>query len=305
MMDSKVGDERRKQLLERASQMVWFHAIDFGGVRSSGRFPEDQPQNCTLYGAMDLMNHVAFSGLNCGDIGAADGLLSFHMKSAGASCVTATNATPTSPGLTLASELLDIPVELMPSTTFANVLGKLPRHSFDVLAAAGVLYHMLNPFDCILKARQLVKRDGLLILETAFDAKDQTAAIHFNDGDFKEVYTYWIPTRPAVLAMLRLAGFEVLAVRVISAPSRLTVIAKNVDPEEVSGRSDFMVRQHKAGIADPEFQISLPAERSPASYSGPRDDILLDWKIYQPRFFPHASLELPALGSSAWNNLPR
>lgn len=221
---------RRDELLERASTMVWFHAIDFGGVRSAGRFPEDQPQNCTLYGVMDLMKHIDFNGLDCADVGAANGLLSFHMKSCGAKRVVATNATVASPGLSIASELLGIEVDLVSSATFANILEKLPLHSFDVLICAGVLYHMLNPFDCILKARRLLKRDGLLILETAYDSAVEAPTIHFNSasGKLQEIFTYWIPSKSAVLGMLRLAGFDVLAIRAINAPGRIAVIGETL-----------------------------------------------------------------------------
>jgi hypothetical protein len=62
---------------ERFASTRWFHAIDLGAFATSRRFPAGEPQNVTLYGATDLIQHIDLRGAAVLDIGTADGLISF------------------------------------------------------------------------------------------------------------------------------------------------------------------------------------------------------------------------------------
>ena len=77
----------RETLLHRAEGHGWLHAIDFGNCQSPGRFATGTPQNRTLFGVMDMLNQVDLTGLNCLDIGTADGLIAFNMATRGAARV--------------------------------------------------------------------------------------------------------------------------------------------------------------------------------------------------------------------------
>jgi 2-polyprenyl-3-methyl-5-hydroxy-6-metoxy-1,4-benzoquinol methylase len=86
------------------------------------------------------------------------------MAMRGARRVVATDVTPEGrPAFHTAHELSGLDVELVPGTSFESIIDKLGEHAFDVVVCAGVMYHMLNPFDCIVKARKLLKRDGLFL----------------------------------------------------------------------------------------------------------------------------------------------
>lgn len=292
----------RKELLDRAAKMRWFHALDFGDCQTAGRFPEGTPQNRTLYGVMDLLKNVNVSGLDCLDIGTAHGVCAFNMASRGGRVV-ATDINESSPPFEVAQQVLGLDVDYRARTNFDNIVGVLGSHRFDVIVCAGVLYHMLNPFDSILKCRRLLKPNGILVFETAYDPEAHGAVIDFNpqSGKLKEVYTYWVPSRDAVLGMLRFTGFNIYAVRTTLKPSRIAAVAQSVALEAVAERTDMMARLHDAGVQDPTFPGQPPiAPLSPAQYSGPHDDVTIDWNTYRPDFYPHPSGNKPTLGSTTW-----
>jgi tRNA (mo5U34)-methyltransferase len=148
----------RQELIQRAAMLKWFHVIDFGDYQSSGRFPRGTKQNVTPFPVMALLEHIDLRGLTCYDIGTANGLSAFGMKLKGAARVVATDVGEVGEPFALARELLALDVEYVANTSFDNILAELPEHSADLMVCAGVMYHMLNPFDCILKARGLLRR---------------------------------------------------------------------------------------------------------------------------------------------------
>src|SRR5262245_48163634 len=84
--DRFSDDEFRSEM----EKIDWFHAIDFGGFQSRGRFAKGV-QNKTLLGVFDLMNGLDLTGRDCLDIGTVDGLTAFGMKAKGARRVVATD----------------------------------------------------------------------------------------------------------------------------------------------------------------------------------------------------------------------
>ena len=143
-----------------------------------------------------MMGHVDFTGLDCLDIGTTDGLVAFHMKAKGARRVVATDRTATPrEGFEVASALLSQDVEFLGDTDFENIIDKLGEYRFDVIVCAGVMYHMLNPYDAVLKCRRLLKRDGILFMQSYFAPADDTRAIMvLNSVEMagKELNTFWI-----------------------------------------------------------------------------------------------------------------
>jgi 2-polyprenyl-3-methyl-5-hydroxy-6-metoxy-1,4-benzoquinol methylase len=123
----------REELIRQAEEINWFHAIDFGDYQSLGRFTPGTPQNRTLFGVMDMLDQIDLTGLNCLDIGTADGLIAFNMASRGAARVVATDVPPKGfPSFNTARELLNLDVEMVGGTTFDNIIDKLGEHVFDV-----------------------------------------------------------------------------------------------------------------------------------------------------------------------------
>ena len=69
---------------ERVQNMRWFHAIDFGGFGSSGRFPKGTPQNSTLYGTFEMLQAMDLRDATVLDLGTMDGIVAFGVKTLGA-----------------------------------------------------------------------------------------------------------------------------------------------------------------------------------------------------------------------------
>ena len=291
----------RETLLRRAEDIDWFHAIDFGDCQSPGRFTPGTPQNRTLFGVMDLLTQVNLPGLHCLDVGTADGLIAFNMAIRGGARVVASDIPREGrPSYNTARELLGLDVELAGGTTFENIVDTLGEHVFDVVVCAGVMYHMLNPFDCILKSRRLLKRDGLLLFQTRYHPEDTQPTLDFNpvSGRLDQLGIFWVPSKSAVMGMLALGGFQVLAVRTGTKHKFITAIASNVDTTEINSAPGLIVRQHQRGTSFPEFRRELPEQSSPALYQGPHNELVIDDLNYQPDFPPHPTTPKPVVGSS-------
>ncbi len=289
----------RKTLLEQAKKLKWFHAIDFGDCQSPGRFTPGMPQNRTLYGVMDMLCEIDLTDLVCLDIGTADGLVAFNMAMRGAARVVATDI-PDRPSFNTARQLLDLNVELYPDTSFENIVDKLGEHVFDVVVCAGVMYHMLNPFDSIIKARKLLKRNGLLIFQTRYHPEDIGATLDFNlvSSRLNQIHVYWVPSKTAVTGMLTLGGFDLLGVRTGTKHHFIAMIARNVKLEEIANAPELILQQHEARIRDAEFPCKLPEETSLAAYHAYAFDIVIDDLKYKPNFPPHPSQPKPVIGLS-------
>jgi len=284
----------------------WFHAIDFGDFASSGRFRPGHPQNITLFGFMDLIQYVDLKGATVLDIGAVDGLASFGMKAMGADKVVATDSVRKETFLR-AREELGLDVEYHPHTQIKDLSGRFSAGSFDVILCAGVIYHMFNPVSAFLHCRKLIKEGGLLIVETPYFAHEERACIFINSETemVNEIYTYSIPTKAAVTGLMKLAGFEVLALRTLQGLDRVTVIGRACALDEISDRKPLLKRIHEADTCDYEFRYSstIPApEASDVAYSGPRDEQVINYNKYEPDFPYHPPRDKEAVGMTIWTS---
>jgi tRNA (mo5U34)-methyltransferase len=253
-----LSDNRIAELKDKVANTRWFHAIDFGDFQSAGRFKEGVPPNKTLYGAIDLLQHIDISGATCVDVGSAHGLVSFGLKTKGAKKVLAVDNSPRmGVAFGIARELLGLDVEYVysPCSQLVNTLG---ARSADLVVAAGLMYHLANPGDAIFQTRRVLKPGGLLVIETAYAANREDAVLVFNNvpnAPYDEPYTYFLPSKSAVVEMLRLACFDVLAVRT-GDPNRLTVLARAVAPEQVDERCELTVKAHDIGTQDVELPFT-------------------------------------------------
>jgi 2-polyprenyl-3-methyl-5-hydroxy-6-metoxy-1,4-benzoquinol methylase len=246
-----------EELARLAADFTWFHAIDCGSFQTSGRFEPGTPQNGTLYGAFDLIHEMDLRGQTCLDIGTADGLLGFGMKTLGAEKVVAAD-TYRLKSFLLARAALKLDIEYHPHLQIKDLPGAFAPASFDLIACAGIIYHMLNPLSALLVCRRLVKEGGLFILETAFAPECKDAAMIFNPVAQlnPEKYTYWLPSRTALEGMMRMASFEVVAVRTIRDLPRITVLGRAVAPNNISGRTPMQKRMHEVDYCDHEFRLA-------------------------------------------------
>jgi tRNA (mo5U34)-methyltransferase len=205
----------RKELLEKAEKISWYHAIDLGGYVTKGRF--DPAQCLERYGLPSSL-----SGQNVLDIGAWDGWFSFECERRGAHRVIASDSyawgfggpidRDGQSGFKLAHEALGSQV-VVPLIWDPALEPCCIHETFDVVLFLGVLYHLIDPLAALARVGRLLKRDGLLIVETHIDATlDQygfPAARFYPGADLcNDSTNWWGPNTAAVLAWLARVGLE-------------------------------------------------------------------------------------------------
>ena len=293
------------ELESLAAELTWFHAIDCGAFQTSGRFKPGDPQNSTLYGVFDLIGRMDLRGQSCLDIGAADGLLGFGMKTLGAEKVTATD-TYRMKSFDLARAALGIDIDYFPKLQIKDLLAAFQPASFDLVACAGIIYHMLNPFSALLTCRQLVKEGGYFIVETAYAPEEKSASMVFNPAAEinPEQFTYWLPSRTALEGMMRTACFEVVATRTIQRLPRIAMLGRAVKPAEVGKRTPLMKKIHEVDFCDHEFRLAALFENPRPASTITMQPVPADADINRHKWtgsFPHHPKSMPnPKGSTRW-----
>jgi SAM-dependent methyltransferase len=234
----------------------WFHAIDFGEVSSPGRIAPSSPPNYTLFGIYNLLEGIDPTGLDVIDIGTMDGLMAFILKRLGARRVAATDLWDREQ-FRIARELLGYreEVEYHTALDVRDMVNRFGTNTFDVMVLAGVLYHLLSPLESLIQCRRLLRRNGLLFLETCFDGSSEEMTLTYNMGldpaPFHEPTTYFLPSLPALLALLRTASFDPLAVvRLRHGSSRVSVLAQATRPSDVRDKTELQ-RLHDTYVDSP------------------------------------------------------
>jgi tRNA (mo5U34)-methyltransferase len=194
---------------ERAAAIKWFHSIELApGFKTPGL--DDTAERV---GVLHLP--VSLQGKTVLDVGAWDGFFSFEAERRGASRVLATDSFAwdgenwsDKRGFELARECLDSRVE----DHHVDVLSLSPEAvggTFDVVLCLGVLYHMKHP---LLMCERVASVTGeLLILETHVDMTwtSRPAAAFYPSHELGlDPTNWWGPNVPAVVGMLRAAGFQ-------------------------------------------------------------------------------------------------
>ncbi len=292
----------------------WFHAMDLGeSVVTCGRFPPDRSQNQTLFSVIDLLNDIDVRGMDCLDIGATDGLISFGLEKLGAKSVVATDRFA-GPGFATVHDLLRSKVELHTHVEISTINQVLGGRSFDLIVCAGVIYHMLNPLSAIMACRSLLKPGGLMIVETAMSWLSDHAVMVLNSEEqlSMESSTYWMPTPKALMGMTRLCHFEVLGGRWQQDINRGAVLGRAVPSGAPAPGANALVRaMHQVGLYDFGFQdLMVGANAAPASsiaYRGKGGEVTMHTAEYEPVFPFHAHRPDPktAIEHRDWVVVPR
>lgn len=206
----------------------WFHNIDLGGVQTApnhflGDYPRVKWQRFCGAIPEDL------SGLSVLDIGCNAGFYTIEMKRRGADRVVGIDSDERylsqarfAAGVAGAEiEFRRLSVYEVPS------LGE----RFDIVLFMGVLYHLRHPLLALDLLYEHVTRDLLVFqsmlrgspgLRAVADDYDFTERDHFEDPRYPRLHfvehayagdrtNWWIPNRAGAEAMLRSAGFDVVA----------------------------------------------------------------------------------------------
>ena len=299
---------------EELDRHRWFHGIDFGnGLSVKGRISEGHPQNYTLFGIYSFLEHIDLQGQRALDIGTLDGLMAFILKKKGATPVVATDIVKQSHKFQLARKALGYEHEIeyrgnLDISDRASVPQALGENGFDFVVFAGVLYHLLSPLESLVICRSLLRRDGLICVGTCYDGNSDAPTLRYNMADiepeFNESTTYFLPTLPALLAMLRSASFDPLvAVRIRPGTRWVNVLARAVRPSEVRDKTPLQ-RLYDSEACKPSHYVHHYAhgnrfyqlehgQEAPSSirYTGPegfdREIDIYNWQPavpFQPRW---------------------
>ena len=304
-----VFPNRRNDMPERTTQKVTqdeldrmscFHGIDFGnGLRTKGRIPQSQPQNFTLFSVFPMLESIDLRDKSVIDIGSASGLLAFILRFLGAKPVVATDVYDDR-CFRRGQEILGYKneIEYHPHIDISHIIQRFGESAFDLVAFCGVLYHLLSPLESLLICRQITRRNGLLLLETACDYSSQEPVLRFNMGELSnpmdEPTTYYLPTLPALFSMLRTSCFDPLVgYRLINSGGahRVGVLARAVRPSEVRGKTALQKR-HDDHVDKPDhlvfgdrfFKLEHGGDTpSTIRYTGPEGlDKKIDIRTYRP-----------------------
>lgn len=206
----------------------WFHNLNLGGVQTAqdhflGDFPEAKWRRFQHALPENL------SGKTVLDIGCNGGFYSIEMKRRGAERVVGIDFDPRYLAQArLAAQVTGYDIEFQEMSVYDVArLGE----QFDVVLFMGVLYHLRHPLLALDLIREHVARD-LLVFQSLQRGSDKVYPVaadydfsetaHFDDPGYPKMHlieheyardwtNWWIPNAACSAAMLRTAGFEILA----------------------------------------------------------------------------------------------
>ena len=206
----------------------WFHNIDLGGVKTApdhflGDYPGIKWRTFSDAIPADLTGRTVL------DIGCNGGFYAIEMKRRGAERVLGVDFDEDYlRQARFAAEVLGLDIEFRQLSVYdVGALGE----RFDVVLFMGVLYHLRHPLLALDLIREHVARDLMVfqsmqrgspkvdpVIEDAefwdispFDSEGQPR-LHFIEKSYAHDPTnWWVPNNACAAAMLRSAGFEIVA----------------------------------------------------------------------------------------------
>lgn len=230
----------------------WFHNLDLDGVKTApahvlGDYPAVKWRHCGAALPHDL------SGRSVLDIGCNSGFYAIEMKRRGADRVLGVDADKDYLAQArFAAQVTGLDIEFRALSVYdVEALGE----TFDIVLFMGVLYHLRHPLLALDLIHAHVARD-LLVFQSMLrggDAVEPAASdydfkdtrpferasfpkLHFVEQSYAgDPTNWWIPNRGCVEAMLRSAGFEIVA-----RPESETYVCRRV--ERPAGAPQLHVR---------------------------------------------------------------
>ena len=206
----------------------WFHNLDLAGISTApNHFLGDYPR-CKWKGFAHALP-ADLSGRTVLDIGCNAGFYAIEMKRRGAARVVAIDSDARYLAQArLATEVLDVEIELRQLSIYE--IERL-EEKFDLVLFMGVLYHLRHPLLALDLIHEHVARDLVVFqsmqrgsqevsrldsdypfAETGIFTRLEFPAMYFIEKSYSgDPTNWWIPNRACAGAMLRSAGFEIVA----------------------------------------------------------------------------------------------
>jgi len=206
----------------------WFHNLDLDGVPTApNHFLGDYPQIKWRKFSSAIPDDL--SGKTVLDIGCNAGFYSLEMKRRGAERVLGVDFDDSYLAQArFAAEVADLDIEFRKLSVYdVGALGE----KFDIVLFMGVLYHLRHPLLALDLIREHVTRD-LMVLQSMQRGSTEVGKVEenypfsnyelFNASEYPKLHfiehryandptNWWVPNRACAEAMLRSAGFEIVA----------------------------------------------------------------------------------------------
>jgi tRNA (mo5U34)-methyltransferase len=214
---SSPGAHSRAELLAQVDRHTWLYSVDLGdGVQTKGLFG---PPHTHIQNALD---QIEVRNKKILDIGCWEGHWSFEAERRGAAEVYATDylvGDPRAefserglkelPTFRLAHSILNSKVSYHPDVSVYHI-DRLGVADFDVILFCGVYYHLKNPLLALAKLRQVMKDDGIIIVEGAIvdGPKEASARFYYRELLGDDPSNWWVPTISCLRQWIECSFFE-------------------------------------------------------------------------------------------------
>ena len=155
-----------------------------------------------------IQPHLDLAAQRVLDIGCGNGYFGWRMLAAGASLVVGVDPTLVYVMQWLACRHFagNVPNFVLPLGIEHLPVGPA---GFDCVFSMGVLYHRRNPVEHLGQIRALLRRDGVLVLETLVLLDETYGPVLVPESRYARMRNVWaIPTIDGLLAWFRKAGFK-------------------------------------------------------------------------------------------------
>jgi tRNA (mo5U34)-methyltransferase len=225
-MENVLSAAQIRQRVQELGQ--WFHNLDLHGVKTApnhflGDYPNTKWQRFANALPQDLRGQTVL------DVGCNAGFYSIQMKLRGADRVVGVDTDDAYLAQAqFAAEVSGVEIEFRRMSVYQ--LHEL-REKFDLVLFLGVLYHLRHPLLALDILHEHAVKD-VLVIQSMLRGSESVAEVDddyefweqeiFLDAKFPRMYfieerfsgdptNWWIPNRACLEAMLRSAGFEIVA----------------------------------------------------------------------------------------------
>jgi tRNA (mo5U34)-methyltransferase len=219
-MESEKAGRRaqsRAELLAQVEKHTWLYSVDLGdGVQTKGLFG---PPHTHI---REALNQIEVRNKKVLDVGCWEGHWSFEVERRGAAEVYATDyllGDPRAevserglkelPTFRLAHAILGSKVSYHPNVSVYHI-DKLGIGDFDVVLFCGVYYHLKHPLLALAKLRNVMRDDGIIIIEGAVVDGPQEAFARFYYHELlgDDASNWWVPTPSCLRQWIECSFFD-------------------------------------------------------------------------------------------------